>query len=75
MPYLAYMKVKAEHLTPLAFSPLSLTLAWDLEEETPKRCEQLWQNRNLLKILKENVWIYAGNSASWEQVSDFNFIY
>ena len=67
--------LEAEHLTPLAFSPLSLTLAWDLEEETHKTCEELWQNRNLLKIWKENLWIYAGNSASWAQVSDFKFIY
>ena len=47
------MKVKADHLTPPMFSPQSPTLAWDLEEETPKICEELWQIRKLLKIKKK----------------------
>ena len=50
---MASLKVKADHLTPPTFSPQSLTLALDLEEETSKICEELWQIRNLLKIKKK----------------------
>ena len=74
-PYLASQKAMADHLTPPMFSPQSLTLALDLEEETSKICEELWQTRNLTKIKKENAWILSGNSASWAQVSEFKFIY
>ena len=35
------------------FSPQSLTLALDLEEETSKICEELWQTRNLIKFKKK----------------------
>ena len=67
-------RVRADHLTSLAFRPQSLSLAFDLERKDLKDVRSSGLVRNYKKNGKKKCWNNRENSASWAQVREFNFI-
>ena len=62
------------HLASLAFRLQPFSLVSDLEERGCEICEALPSGWNIIENEKKKIWKDAGNSASWTQVRNFNFI-